>query len=123
MSVFFQKSIRLDSAGALLLKSNILLSESPEVAIHRCSRTFQMVANFTKYILWNLKKYLGLVSSIFLSTSEGLLLNIPEISKRFYEFSISHFSSLEIECTEASVCSCFSKWHTGKPGPGTLVGP
>ena len=38
--VFFQKSIRLDSGGQLLLKSNILSSESTEVAIQRCSRTF-----------------------------------------------------------------------------------
>ena len=30
MSVFFQKIIRLDSGGLSLLKSNILLSESPE---------------------------------------------------------------------------------------------
>ena len=38
--VFFQKSIRLDLGGPLLLKSNIFSSESPEVAIHRCSRIF-----------------------------------------------------------------------------------
>ena len=30
MTVFFQKIIRLDSGGLSLLKSNILLSESPE---------------------------------------------------------------------------------------------
>ena len=46
-------------------------------------------------------------TSIFWSTSEGLLLNIPE--KRSSLFSISHFSSLETECVEATVCSCFSK--------------
>ena len=40
VSVFFQKNIRLDSGGPLLLKSNVLPSESPEVAIHRYSRTF-----------------------------------------------------------------------------------
>ena len=32
VSVFFQKSFRLDSGGLFLLKSNILSSESPEVA-------------------------------------------------------------------------------------------
>ena len=36
----FSKKLRYDSGGPLLLKSNILSSESPEVAIHRCSRTF-----------------------------------------------------------------------------------
>ena len=35
---FFQKSIRLDSGGLLLLESNILSSESPDIAIQRCSR-------------------------------------------------------------------------------------
>ena len=40
VSAFFQKSIWLDSGVPLLLKRNILSSESPDVAIHRCSRTF-----------------------------------------------------------------------------------
>ena len=40
VSLFFQKSIRLDLGGPLLLKSNILLSELPEVAIHMCLKTF-----------------------------------------------------------------------------------
>ena len=56
VSVFFQKSIRLDSGGLLLLKSNILSSELSEVAIRRCSRTFQMVANFTRHIFFEFKK-------------------------------------------------------------------
>ena len=62
-SVFFQKSIRLDWGAPLLLKSNILSSESLKVAMHRCT----------------------------------------------VAFSISHFSSLEVECTEAVVYSCFSE--------------
>ena len=40
VSVFFQKSIRLNSGGPLLLTSNILSSELTEVAIYRCSKTF-----------------------------------------------------------------------------------
>ena len=39
-------------------------------------KTFQMVANFTKYIFLEFEKISG--SSIFLTTSEGLLLNIPQ---------------------------------------------
>ena len=62
-SAFFQNSIRLDWGGPLLLKSNILSSDSLKVAIHRYTAAF----------------------------------------------SISHFSSLEVECTEAVVYSCFSE--------------
>ena len=76
VSVFFQKSIRLDSGSRLLLKSNRLSSGSPELAIHRCSRTFYMKANFTRYIFLEFGKIFR--TSIFLSTSEVLLLNIPE---------------------------------------------
>ena len=49
-------------------------------------------------------------TSIFLSTSEGLLLNIPETRSSLlwsFIFSISHFSSLETEYTEVAVRSCF----------------
>ena len=42
LSVFFQKNIRLDSIrSSILLKSNILSSELPEVVIHRCSIPFK----------------------------------------------------------------------------------
>ena len=37
---FFSKEQRFNSGGLLLLKSNILLSESSEAAIRRCSKTF-----------------------------------------------------------------------------------
>ena len=73
---FFQKSVRLDSEAPLLLRSNILLLELLEVAIHGCSRTFYIVANFTRYIFSEFEKMFR--TSIFLSTSEGLLLNIPK---------------------------------------------
>ena len=76
VSVYFQKSIGLDSGGPLLLKSNISSLESLEVAIHRCSRTFYMVANFTRYIFLEFKKIFR--TNIFVSTSEVLLLNISE---------------------------------------------
>ena len=36
----FSKEQRFDSGASLLLKSNILLSESSEVAIHKCSESF-----------------------------------------------------------------------------------
>ena len=76
MSVLFQKSIQLDSGGPVLLKRNILSLESLEVASQRCSRTFQTVANFMRYIFLGFEKIFR--TNIFLSTSEGLLLNIPE---------------------------------------------
>ena len=67
-----------------------------------------MVANFTRYIFLEFEKIFR--TSIFLSTSEGLLLNIPETRSSLlwsFIFSISHFSSLETEYTEVAVCSCF----------------
>ena len=62
VSVFLQRSIWLDSGGPLLLKRNILSSELPEVAIHRCSRIFKLKRILRDAFSWNLKKYLGLVS-------------------------------------------------------------
>ena len=93
VSVIFQKTIRLDSGGPLLLKSSILLSELPEVAIHRRSRTFKVVANVTRYISLEFEKNLRTI--IFLSTPEGLLLNIPETRLfAFMKFYTFHFSLL-----------------------------
>ena len=61
---------------------------------------------------WKLKKkYLGLVS--FWAPLKGCSWIFKKQGHCFYEsslfFSISHFSSLETECTKAAVCSCFSK--------------
>ena len=67
---------------------------------------------------WNLKKIFG--TSIFLSTSEGLLLNISETRSLLlwsFIFSISHVSSLETECTDVAVCSCFLKIGVLKNSP------
>ena len=96
--------------GVRYMEKHILSSEPPEVAFCRCSRTFSMVANFTRYILLEFEKIFR--TSIFLSTSEGLLLNILGTRSWLlwsFIYSISHFSSLETECTEAAICSCFSK--------------
>ena len=76
VSIFFQKSIQSDLGGPLLLKISILLPELPEVAIHRYSRTFEMEANKIHFLLEFEKIFM---TSIFLSTSEGLFLNVPEI--------------------------------------------
>ena len=75
MSVFFQKSIRLNSGGPLLLTSNILSSELTEVAIYRCSKLFKWWQNLTTYTFVEFEEIFR--TSIFLTTSEGLLLNIP----------------------------------------------
>ena len=66
------------------------------------------MVNFTRYIFLEFEKIFR--TSIFLSTSEGLLLNIPETRSSLlwsFIFSISHFSSLETEYIEVAVRSCF----------------
>ena len=64
MSVFFQKSIRLDSGGPLLLKSNILSLESLEIAIQRkgAQEPSKYGRTLRDTLSWNLKTCLGLVS-------------------------------------------------------------
>ena len=66
---------------------------------------------YERYIFLEYEKIVR--TSIFLSTSEGMLLNIAETRSLLlwsFIFSISHFSALETECTDAAVCSCFSKY-------------
>ena len=93
VSVFFQESIRLDSGGPLLLKSNILSLESLEVESLE-SQVLKNLLNSGKlyeiYIFLEFEKMFR--TSIFLSTSEGLLLNIPET--RSSVLWIFHFSLL-----------------------------
>ena len=82
--------------GPVIIEKHILSSEPPEVAIRRYSKTFLNGGELSKiYFLGFLKKFR---TSIFLSTSEGLLLNIPDTKSSLlwiFIFSISHFSSLE----------------------------
>ena len=63
-----------------------------------------MVAIFTRYIFLEFEKIFR--TSIFLSTSERLLLNITETRSlllRSFIFSISDFSKFWSECTEAAI--------------------
>ena len=74
------------------MKSNILSSESPKVPIWRCSRNVWKVVKFTRYIFLELEKIFR--TSIFLNTSEGLLLNIPERASTLlwiFHFSLLYF--------------------------------
>ena len=90
---FFKKSIRLDSGGPLLLKSNILSSESPEIAIYRCSRTLKGGEFYEIHFLECEKIF---TTSIFLSTSERLLLIIPETRPSLlWIIAFFHFSLLK----------------------------
>ena len=85
MSIISQKSIWLDLREFILLESNILSSKLAELVIHRRSRNFQMVVNFTRYIFLVFKKIF--TTSIFLSNSKRLLLNIPETRSSAIKFS------------------------------------
>ena len=71
VSLFFQKSIRLDSGGPSSLKSNILSSELPEAAIHRCSRQEKPLKGFfwifQKKLLWS---FIFSISHLSISKAE-----------------------------------------------------
>ena len=85
MSIISQKNIWLDLREFVLLESNILSSKLAELVIHRHSRNFQMAVNFTRYIFLEFKKIF--TTSIFLSNSKRLLLNIPETRSSVITFS------------------------------------
>ena len=83
MSMFFQKSIRLDSRGSLLSKSNIIILKN----LLNGSKVYEI------YFLGISKNIFK--TSIFLSTSEGLFLIISGIrSSTSMKFFIFHFSLL-----------------------------
>ena len=87
-----------DSRGYVLLKSNILSSKlivtsSQSQVLNNLLNA--MVADFLRYTFLKFEK--SFRTSIFLSTSERRLLNIPKASSSTFTFIylISHFSSLE----------------------------
>ena len=87
-----------DSRGYILLKSNILSSKlivtsSQSQVLNNLLNA--MVADFLRYTFLKFEK--SFRTSIFLSTSERHLLNIPKASSSTFTFIylISHFSSLE----------------------------
>ena len=71
----FSKEHPIGFRGSVIIENNILSSEPPGAVIHKCSRTFEMVGNFMRYIFVEFEKIFR--TSIFLTTSEGLPLNIP----------------------------------------------
>ena len=80
--MFFRKRIFSEEHPIGFMGSVIIEKEYLIVRIARSShsRVLKNLLNGSElYELPNLKKYLGLVNSIFFSTSKGLLLNIPEI--------------------------------------------
>ena len=96
MNVFLQKSIRLDSGSPLLLKSISYHLNHRKYPFGGAQKPFFKCGELSEI------HFLGFVktfrTSIFLSISEGLLLNIPETRSSLlwiFIFSISHFSSLE----------------------------
>ena len=83
VSMFFQKSIRLDSRGSLLSKRNTIILKN----LLNGSKVYEI------YFLGISKNIFE--TSIFLSPSEGLLLIISGIrSSTFMKFYIFHFSLL-----------------------------
>ena len=108
VSVLFQKSIRLDSGAPLLLKSISYHLNRLKKLFAGAQEPFKWWRTLRGTFSWNLKKIFR--TSIFSSTSEGLLLNTSKTRSSLlwsFIFSISHFSSLKAECTEVAVCSCF----------------
>ena len=71
MGVFVQKSIRLDSGGPWLLKSNILSSHRKNYPFTGYQKPFKWWRTLRDIFSWNLKKIFR--TSFFLRTSQDLL--------------------------------------------------
>ena len=92
--------------GVRLLKSNTYRQNRQKYPFTGAQEPIKWWRTIRERFAWNLKKYLGLVS--FWAPLKGCFWNKQQKQgHRFYEFSISHFPSLETECTEAAVCRCF----------------
>ena len=93
VSVFFSREHPIGFRVSVIIEKQYLI-----VRIARSSQftgaqePFKWKRTLQDTFFFNLKKYIGLVSSIFLSTSEGLLLNIPETRPSL--LWIFHFSLL-----------------------------
>ena len=88
----FQNSIRSGSVGQLLLKGNILSSESPESSYSQVPKNLLNGEELYENIILEFEKYLGLGS--FRAPPKGLLLNIPLTRSSLlwsFIFSTSHF--------------------------------
>ena len=75
----FSKEHPIGFRGSVIIEKQYLIVRIVRYSkFTRAQEPFKLKRTLQDAFSLNLKKYIGLVSSIFLSTSEGLLLNIPE---------------------------------------------